>query len=284
MKKLILPAFLALSTLFASCSKYQVNVLSSPNTTKNPQTGNFDFENDSVKISYSFYGINAPVDIQVYNKLDKPLYIDWQRSAVIIGDKAVSYASNKITIDGSIEAYTNTFRLGRDNIWGDPSFTNGSINAVATLPKDVMFLPPHSQANSVTVHLTNGYLSIADSALRREEATYRDDFAARKLSVKSANFTRENSPMLFKSYLTLYTVNNNEIRPVAYQQDFYVSRTVTTISDPKHFDEFTQKRGDYFINTKRTGYGKFMMGAGVAAVIVGGSALSNAAGGGHQGN
>lgn len=77
-KSLILPAAVLFSVLLTSCSKYQINMLSSTNAVKDEQTGVFNVENDSVKISYSFYGKNAPVSIQVFNKSDKPLYIDWQ--------------------------------------------------------------------------------------------------------------------------------------------------------------------------------------------------------------
>ena len=90
----LFPALALVACVLVSCSTYQVNVLSSTNTTKDDKTGVFNFENDSVKITYSFYGNNAPVSIQVFNKLDKPLYIDWQRSAAIIGDNAVSYMPN----------------------------------------------------------------------------------------------------------------------------------------------------------------------------------------------
>ena len=55
------------------------------------ERGDFVQENDTVRISYRFWGENAPVTITIYNKLDEPLYVDWGRSALIIDDVATTY-------------------------------------------------------------------------------------------------------------------------------------------------------------------------------------------------
>jgi hypothetical protein len=274
MKKLLLPAIIACSFAITSCSRYQINVISSTNTNKNQQTGNFEFENDSVKISYSFYGPNAPVDVNVYNKLDNPLYIDWEKSAVIIGDKAISYASADIGITGNVDAQTSSYR-GKNAVYGNSSYTTGSINAVASLPKHSTFLPPHSRGGNSSVHLTSGYLEIPDSAYSKAKMlnSYRDSSNMEK--VKLANFEKTNSPFVFKSYLTLYLVNGAEVKPIAYQQDFYVSKSFTTLTEPQNFSGYEQKRGDYFISATPTGYAGVATGVAVAAAIGAGAAINN---------
>ncbi|HEX8607086.1 MAG TPA: hypothetical protein VF679_00445, partial [Pedobacter sp.] len=52
-----------------SCSKYYISTLSSTNALKDERTGQFNIENDSVQVTYSFAGQNAPVKITVKNKL-----------------------------------------------------------------------------------------------------------------------------------------------------------------------------------------------------------------------
>ena len=49
---------------------------------------------------YNFNGINAPINITIQNKLQVPVYIDWQRSALIVNDKAISYVPGELKING----------------------------------------------------------------------------------------------------------------------------------------------------------------------------------------
>ncbi len=236
--------------MLASCSTYQVNVLSSTNTIKDDKTGVFNFENDSVKITYSFYGNNAPVSIQVFNKLDKPLYVDWQRSAAIIGDDAVSYMPNQVNISGNYSGQTYSWQNRPRSLAGNYSSTSGSISAVADLPKNTTFLPPHSQASNVPILLTKDRFNLPDSGYRKEKVNlFTGDFSTRT-EILVADFVKDNSPLKFKSYLTLYTQDGNLVKPMAYQHEFYVSKIVNTTTEPFYLSEFQFKRGDFFLNTK----------------------------------
>ncbi|MVN90707.1 hypothetical protein [Mucilaginibacter aquatilis] len=274
MKSLILPAVLAVCVIFSSCSRYQINLISSTNTTKEEDTGIFNFENDSVKISYSFYGPNAPVSIKVYNKLDKPIYVDWQRSALIIGDKAISYTPGKIDISGTIDARTDNYNYGnRGLIFSNPSYTTGQINAVANLPKDLSFLPPHTQSTNTSLVLTKAFLDIPQEQFTQEVLDYKDNYLYKQISIKAATFDKANTPLLFKSYLTLYMVNGTEAHPVAYSQEFFVSKTYTTIDNPKNLLLFKNERGDYFFNKKATKYQGVVGGITVGAIAVAGLAI-----------
>jgi hypothetical protein len=243
MKKYILP-FASLLCVLASCSRYQASTISSTNIIKDERTGTFNMENDSVKISYSFYGINAPVEIQVYNKLDKPLYIDWQKSAVIVGDNAVSYAGKDVHINGNIDA--SSYRIG------SVSSSSGNLSAVATLPTDVTFLPPHSRISNVPLTVVDGLLNVPDSALAATQLYYVDANLGGSVAVraKQAKFTPETSPLKFKSYLTLYTTEGESRKVMTYQQSFFVSQLISTVANPKNWESYRDKRGDIFITAK----------------------------------
>ena len=275
MKTLTFTVLVLCCFVITSCSRYQLNVISSTNGTKNQQTGDFEFENDSVKIAYSFYGPDAPVTVNVQNKLDKPLYIDWQRSALVIDGNAISYAGDKVAVNGSVDAQTDSYHFNNSKAFSNPSYTTGSINATASLPKTTTFLPPHSQSSNTSVRLTKGFLNIPDSAFHKVRMvyTYQDTVDLKK--IKAANFTGESSPLKFKSYLTLYILNGNEAKPATFEHTFFVSRSLTTTMNPRELREFNQKRGDYFINSKATGYAKAMTGVGVAAVVGASAAISD---------
>ncbi|HZY80529.1 MAG TPA: hypothetical protein VFE50_13470 [Cyclobacteriaceae bacterium] len=81
-----LPAILILAVC-SSCQIYQTNLLKSDisGTDKEP----FTFENDTLRVSYSFNDRSAR--IKIFNKSDNPLYIDWTRSSVIKGGAAEPY-------------------------------------------------------------------------------------------------------------------------------------------------------------------------------------------------
>ncbi|MES2278936.1 MAG: hypothetical protein V4592_23090 [Bacteroidota bacterium] len=259
---LILPVLLLAIT---SCSKYQINVLSSTNMQKNPETGKFTTENDSMKITYSFFGRNAPINLEVYNKLNEPLYIDWQRSAFIINDKAVSYASNQVNITGEVSGSS----VGNKNI----SFSSGSIDAVAALPKNTVFIPPHTLVN-------NTLLEVSDQFINTEYfgVTEKKEIPSLSISgtsaVKIGEFTQDKSPLNFKSYLSLYTLNGNVPKYASYQHGFFVSKVISTGEEPENFDFFPARRGDFFYTSKATDGGKIATGVGLAALVVGAAALN----------
>jgi hypothetical protein len=60
-----------------------------------------------------------------------------------------------------------------------------------------------------------------------------------------ANYDKEHSPFFFKSYLTLYTLNNNIPKFTAYQNDFYISQVIRSSLSPESFEE-QSGRGDSF--------------------------------------
>ena len=69
--------FILFTLVFFSCSSSYVQVFetSSKNELIKNET-NYVYENDSVKITYSFWEDKGKMSFIVYNKLKKPLYID----------------------------------------------------------------------------------------------------------------------------------------------------------------------------------------------------------------
>jgi hypothetical protein len=256
MNKLALSALALLSLFTVSCNRYQINVLSSTNSVKDEQSGTFNVENDSVKITYSFYGEKAPVSIKIFNKLDKPIYVDWNRSAAIVDGKAISYTNKDIAINAGVNAVSDSYKLSnsRNSILPNTvSYTSASIAGVATLPQNTTFLPPHSETNNVPLSLSAAPVRLEDTTLKAEQLVYSGEYTARKVNVQSASFTKEHSPFVFKSYLTLYVTEGNVTKPMAFENEFYVSKLIATTHDPLLFSDFKNPRGDYFIFTEKYG-------------------------------
>lgn len=224
---------------------------------KDPETGNFTAENDTVKIIYSFFGRNAPVTIDVYNKLNEPLYIDWKRSALIVNDRPVSYANSQLHISGSISASS----IGNRN----SSYSSGTINAVADLPTSTVFIPPHTHSLNTLLKVTDRFINTNLFGITEKKEIPSLSISG-KSQVKIGEFTEDKSPLNFKSFLTLYTLNNNTPKYANYQHDFFISKVIATAEQPENFDFFPRRRGDFFYTTKATDPETTTTGVGIAAL------------------
>jgi hypothetical protein len=74
--------------LLSGCSKLQYVFIDSH--LKQNEKKEFITENDTIMIKYSFAGENFPITLTIFNKLNRPLYIDWARSVVVINNLQVN--------------------------------------------------------------------------------------------------------------------------------------------------------------------------------------------------
>ncbi|SHF15900.1 hypothetical protein [Dysgonomonas macrotermitis] len=258
MKK-IFAAILLIPLLLTSCSStYFFSVLNTGTPyTEKVDNGDFVFENDSLWIAHCFNGENAPIQITVYNKLDTPLYVDWGKSALIVQDQAVSYAgkASRISISTSSETYHYPFSSSSET----QSISIGSIGAT---PSNVDFIPPRTKVSNATLSLN---LSLKDV----EKLSYKNAKMGNKhqesIDVKRANFTPEDTPFSFTSYITVYAVPE---KPMVFEQDFYISSLIkTNAMSPKNLPGDMSQRGDMFFIEKpanNTGWA-ILLGATVVA-------------------
>lgn len=233
----------------SSCSSYYYSVLES-NDTIGEKNGNRDFviENDSVFISYCFYGEDAPISITVYNKMDEPLFVDWQRSALIIDDVATSYYQEKVPIQGQTESsYSgDAYRWNRNYSITD-GYSAGSFAGEIALPKGVSFIPPKSKVESTPLRLSN----FPFDQIPKDQYT-RQKFAKSNSSVVTVRvkkITEEDTPLAFRSYLSLYTADqdNGKRKYSTFESSFYVSQLIKTGNvSPASFDAGKKQAGDFF--------------------------------------
>lgn len=254
------------SFLLSSCSTYYVSKLNSPDLKKNEETGAFTFENDSLSIGYSFFGENAPVQIDIFNKMDEPLYIDWQRSALIVDDQATSYMGDNISINGSTASDGYSYRSVAD--WRSTT-QYGAFNGTATMPRGLSFIPPKSRIEKTQLELANlFYEDIADSSYSRLELA---GFDGATHQIKVRNYTTENSPLHFRSYLTLYTLDEVTEKPkqIIFEQNFYVNQVSKLGTNPENLLSYKNRRGDIFYNKKTKGRNATLITAAVAIGALG---------------
>ena len=249
----------SLICLLSACSKYQIHTLNSLKTPKDAQTGDFVVKNDTLEIVYKFGGENGPLEVQIKNKLDEPLYVNWKKSALIIGDKAISYSGNTIALKAD---YTGT---AEDAIFfSDFRLESGKITGTATLPEYVSFIPPKAKITRRLLNVTAKSINLAKDSLKRMRIFQPDGSF---YTVKAANFSRENSPLIFKSYITLYTEKANDLKILPYEEEFFISQSVQTGKKPKNTEFYKGNRSDIFYNFEPTGYGKTIAVVGGVAIL-----------------
>ena len=254
LKKLPLPVIL----LFCiSCARYQYTTVSSDGVTLNNKQ-EFQADNDSVRIIYNFNGLNAPINITIQNKLQVPVYIDWQRSALIVNDKAISYMPTEMQINGGFSG--SSYNYG--NRGSSIAVTNGHIHASASLPPSVDFVPPQSYFTKNPMGVTNKLIeNVPDTTYHRVNYAASNGIVAK---VKLASFTAANTPLRFRSYLTLI-VGDSTTKPVVYEHAFYISEIITSTMGPGSLWGTASNLGNQFFIKEVTGYGRTMCGFGVIA-------------------
>ncbi len=198
-----------------SCTTYQVMTVSSKEAAQQNTAAEFVIDNDSLELCYNFNGHNGPIKVKIRNKLNKPIYVDWQRSALIICGMAISYANQKVPISGALSSTSL-------NWTPDVSSSFGRFHGTATIPPEIEFIPPQTFVTKELIGITNkGILNLPESAFSKKKVpdgldvcVYQDGF-----------FSPESTPLAFSSYVT-FMVGDTLPRPMVYQHNFYVSELV----------------------------------------------------------
>lgn len=96
-----------------SCTKYKyVEIQKSSSKTLINDQANNSFQ-DSIKVSFSFEGENIPIEVKIDNKSGKTIYVDWQRSSVVVnGQRFSAFVNHAATYSKSVsvtrEWWSNT--------------------------------------------------------------------------------------------------------------------------------------------------------------------------------
>lgn len=266
--KAFLPLSVFCCTLF-SCSRYQYATIESSTMNKNDKL-EFVTENDTLRLQYNFNGVNAPINITVQNKLNVPVSVDWQRSALIVNGKAISYVPATVKIEGAYGG--SSYNFASTHL----SSNNGSLVATAEVPQQLAFIPPQTYITKNPMGVTNRFISdVPDSAYHKAKFYMTGDIAVR---VKKATFTEATSPLRFKSYLTVM-IGDQPAKPVVYEHSFYVAELITTGQRPENVWFPSIYRGNQYYIKETTGFGQAATGfgviAGTAVLSAVGESLSN---------
>lgn len=201
----------------SSCATYQLATINS--SIKDEQTKTFTAENDTVKITYAFNGEQGPVQIGIYNKLQTPLYVDWNKSALIVNGDRKSYSGKNAVLSAQVDGTESRFMSSVSQ--------TGTINGTIISNEASGFIPPQAWAKE-------SQLTLGQKAFPLPASTGRDKKKVSGIIVDAYAYTREQSPLTFRSFITLST-HADLSSPVFFDHEFWVSEVVQTSTKPKNF-------------------------------------------------
>lgn len=207
-----------------SCSTtyfYSTMNTNDPYTYKTTQ-GIFIQEGDSLDITYSFFGENAPITIGIVNKMSRPVYIDWRRSGVII-DSIVSPFVGRLS---------------------DIQYDEVDFNEYMNNPRGISYIRPYSKYEKQVMELANFNFD----KINKDYFTFQHTEADRKgrnRQLNSIQYIESESPLLMKTYLSVYEESSHVHDPLIFESDFYISELIQG-GKYSGIQSFKDKQGDIF--------------------------------------
>jgi hypothetical protein len=176
------------------------------------------YETDTLSIKYYFWAERGIFAYAVYNKLDKPIYIDWKNSSFIYNDDKLNYWSENETYytTGIYKGFSYHGKLIK------PGYSvNEGINESTTQkvkPERITFIPPKSNYYNSSFTLLQHFhywKDLKDTAVART-----DKVGVTEIFIQ--NYSQNNSPVRFRNYLTL-SFDENFQHVFRVDNDFFVS-------------------------------------------------------------
>lgn len=171
------------------------------------------FENDSLKITYNFWSNKGLMTFSVFNKLDKPIYIDWKKS---------SYIDNSVKLNYWIDEEKTKSKEYYGNYYYDGLRYAVSKSETAVKLERVTFIPPSSNYSRSQFFIFPIKFYDLDTGIEPKEIN-RLDNPKYKTEVYEQHFSKKNSPLIFRNFLTFSYTESFESE-FYVDNEFYISK------------------------------------------------------------
>lgn len=246
------PILLFLVIYLSGCSVYQYATLDG--TIPKDGDNQLVLENDTLKLMYSFNGYDCQASVQIFNKLDVPLYLDWKRSAYIVTDKAIPSWDEK--------TFINATTFGTQVNWNRSISTSSTdINGTLSKVTEQSFIPPASYIESPFTILNSGFFKIPLENMQKGNMVVRGSVYTYKVK----HFSRQTTPFNFRSYLT-FSLDPDFKNPFVVDNVFWVSEVLQSAISPTTLEEVGPDRTDRFYSRESSGAGIFIGALGIATI------------------
>ncbi|TAL57519.1 MAG: hypothetical protein EPN85_13935 [Bacteroidetes bacterium] len=198
-----------LFALLTGCTKQFIQIYDTGSTNTQSKDNHFVFENDTLKITYSFWASKGLMSFNIYNKLSKPIYLDWKNSSFIYNDHKLNYWLEEDQANVSEKSNGHSFngplnKLRTTMNEGIPNYSSSLVTH-----EQVTFIPPKSNYDRSQFYL----LPVSQCELGldcQSSVVPRNDKPKRNTTVYGYDFSYSNSPLRFRNYLALSTSQNSQ--------------------------------------------------------------------------
>lgn len=205
--------YLTLLLLCTACARQYQSVTIASNQVTLRDDGQFVFENDTVRILYDFHSLNGEMKFSIFNKLPKPIYVNWKESAFIIGPHFSTYWLDQYVSNGYV--YQKFFDWdGYINLRGPYLFS------VAKRDEQTSFIPPNAGLMQFEFVVKPG-TAYGPTYVNQ---THLDKNQPQK-KVKQYQYTPENTPTFFRNFLT-FSTDEMGTQKFVLDQQFWVSTII----------------------------------------------------------
>jgi hypothetical protein len=225
----------------SGCSTYQYITLGS--YLKSNQAQQFTYETDSIRVQYSFNGQNGPVQIDIYNKREQPIYVDWRKSALIVNENTIPYWIEESVFNATSQV--------------DPVLPLTNTTGLLVKPEPIGFIPPKASIKKNSLFVRRDFFALPQTSFNNvSKVTLNGE------RVTKYYFQQNDSPLKFRSYVTLSTREDFSNSTVLDNQ-FWVSEIWESPLAPYSFPENANQF--YVRRTRVTG----LAVAGGVTIVVG---------------
>lgn len=204
---------------FTQCSPtwVQLNVLKSTNCQE--FNSHFQYSNDTMSISYMFWGENGNMLFTITNKLNIPIYIDWKKCNYILNGTKSEYYSETVTATTDTKGTTwnanqKEYRILNLYI---PSYTQSTSITMVSKQERVTFIPPATTIVKSISGINKSILPIIGG-----EKAYIKKGGKYKLVRETLKYEAGTSPYVLRNYLTLSLKENFE-NEIFVDNKFYLA-------------------------------------------------------------
>lgn len=235
MRHYLLAAVFLLS--LTACSTYQYMTLDSPQLRKNDKN-QLILENDTLRLTYNFQGKGGPISINIYNKSDQPLFVNWKKSALIRNEQSISLYNNNVTISGSTAS--QSYR------WGKYTASYGRFAGSFALPEGMDFIAPGSGIYKDLPKLERTGMLATDIPDTVHDLQLIPADGTIGVAYKQLRYREDQSPVKFKSYIT-FSLGNNNPQEFAETASFYIGEVCQTHAEPEIFPLYRQQGDQLYV-------------------------------------
>lgn len=222
MKNLIIAMIMLLSTSCAVPNYYQVYKANTENGSV--YNRKIVFEDSNCTINYNLWSEGGNIGFSLYNKTENDLVIDLTKTFFVINGIAYEYYQNRIFSNSSTtgaSANSYSYPYYRNYIIANVTNTSSSSFSTSYIEKPQISIPAKTSVIVTEYDITDS----------RYVTCQLDKFPSNK-SIKSMNYTINDSPFIFSNLIT-YLTKSDTIR---IENKFYVSE-VTNYPAPEMVTE-----------------------------------------------